>query len=383
MALNKISNDLSKPEKTEFSTNSIKSTIHDGFGTVKTDAITKKNQKKLHSQCEAFQVKLGLRETDVVKRSINNNYQCLMDKKQLENKLLEMNSYIRLQNLAKLKDSNSVSPDIYYLGPLLQAYGSSLNTKMIPTETGVYLEHFSQGALGLLHIVNKIAKFVSPKYLEGFSNFPVIPLASDKKSTLLFDLDETLAHCSLSNKHSEVSENCGVVVSIRPHAYEVLKDLKQYFEIGLFTSSNKSYADTVVSHFDPHDELFDFRLYKDCCLDIGDSISIKDIRVLRGREIKNIFLVDNNLYCYGLQLTQGIPIVPFMGDASDTELLKLQCYLKILAKSVEPSIFNTKYFGHDILLQQISDSLNNLPNLMLERILEVALGMNKQLRNST
>lgn len=311
------------------------------------------------------------------RKSVSSNYHNLMDKDYIGNQLNMINNHIRLQSFVKLKDSQTVSMDMYYLGPLLHAYGTSWNTKMIPPETGIYLEHFSHGALGLLHIIPKINSFMS-----SATNLPVEKLILPKrkeglKLTVLFDLDETLAHCKMTEKEGEERES-EVEVSIRPYTYQVLKDLKTVFEVGLFTSSAKSYADTVISRFDPKDEIFDFRLYKTNCADIGDHIFVKDLSIIPERSQDTVLIVDNNFYCYALQLTQGIPIIPFTGDPSDTELLKLSFYLKFLSNCAEPASFNTRYFGHDILLQQIKDSLTNLPSLMLERILEVALGMNSQ-----
>lgn len=325
---------------------------------------------------ESYKKAQGTRATDGYRKSVSDKYHSLMDKDYLGSQLNMLNSHLRLQSLVKLKDSQMVSIDMYYLGPLLHAYGSSWNTKMIPPETGIYLEHFSNGALGLLHIIPKINTVASSPHYK-IPDHVELPPKKSKKLTILFDLDETLAHCKMADKEGEERES-EVEVSIRPYTYQVLKDLKTLFEIGLFTSSAKSYADTVISRFDPRDELFDFRLYKDSCSDIGDGVYVKDLRALPGRPPDSIFLVDNNFYCYALQLTQGIPIIPFVGDSSDTELLKLSFYLKFLANCDEPFSFNTRYFGHDILLQQIKDSLTNLPNLMLERILEVALGMNSQ-----
>ena len=245
---------------------------------------------------------------------------------------------------------------------------------MIPPETKVYMEHFSHGALGLLHIIPKINEYSSTIGSQNPKQIASLGERKHHRLTILFDLDETLAHSRMADKEEEgrVSE---VEVHIRPYTYQVLKDLKSQFELGLYTSSAKSYAETVINRFDPKGELFDFKMFKDDCADIEDGVYLKILEWFLARLIATMFMVDNNFYCYSLQLTQGIPIIPFYGDPSDTELLKLSFYLKFLYNCQDPAAFNTRYFGHDILLQQIKDSLTNLPNLMLERILEVALGM--------
>lgn len=327
---------------------------------------------KRKSSLDCFKlVSTPVKNSDKSKTNFQSKYLNLMDLKSLGNKILEMNNNLKLRNLVKIKDSQIVSPELYYLGPLLHAYGTSLNSKTVPPEIRAYLEHFSLGALGLLHIINKLGKFMKTSHLEGL--FKDIPGKTEEKITLLFDLDETLAHCKLQNEGDESSSEVEII--IRPYAEKVLKSLKKNFELGLFTSSSQNYADMVLKRLDPKNEIFSFRFYKESCVDIGDGISIKDLRVIQQRKVSSVFLVDNNPYCYGLQLTQGIPIIPFFGNPTDTELLKLEIYLSLLAGRKDSASFNTKYFGHDILLNQIKDNLNNLPGLMLERILEVANGM--------
>lgn len=57
---------------------------------------------------------------------------------------------------------------------------------------------------------------------------------------------------------------------------------------------------------------------------------MKDLRVIRNRLVQDIILVDNAVYSFGFQLSNGIPILPFYNDPSDTELLQLVHYLRTL-----------------------------------------------------
>jgi CTD small phosphatase-like protein 2 len=36
---------------------------------------------------------------------------------------------------------------------------------------------------------------------------------------------------------------------------------------------------------------------------------IKDLRIIENRELKDIIIVDNLVYSFGLQLTNGIPVL--------------------------------------------------------------------------
>lgn len=57
--------------------------------------------------------------------------------------------------------------------------------------------------------------------------------------------------------------------------------------------------------------------------------------------MKDILIVDNSLYCFGYQIANGIPILPFYDDEDDEELLDLNNFLvdlkeeKDIVKDVE------------------------------------------------
>lgn len=54
---------------------------------------------------------------------------------------------------------------------------------------------------------------------------------------------------------------------------------------------------------------------------------VKDLRVLDNFDPLNMVLVDNCCMSYVLQPQNGIPIIPFVDDAGDEELLKLESFL--------------------------------------------------------
>ena len=53
---------------------------------------------------------------------------------------------------------------------------------------------------------------------------------------------------------------------------------------------------------------------------------VKDLRVLN-RDLKNVILVDDCIASFANNINNGVPILPFMGDAKDKELLKLLDFL--------------------------------------------------------
>jgi CTD small phosphatase-like protein 2 len=44
-------------------------------------------------------------------------------------------------------------------------------------------------------------------------------------------------------------------LNIRPFAMEFLAKMSNIFEIIIFTASEKSYADSILDHLDPHSKL--------------------------------------------------------------------------------------------------------------------------------
>ena len=59
---------------------------------------------------------------------------------------------------------------------------------------------------------------------------------------------------------------------------------------------------------------------------------IKDLRIIANRDIENMLIIDNCVGGFANQLKNGIPILPFVGDQKDQELLLLKEYILNLAK---------------------------------------------------
>ena len=98
----------------------------------------------------------------------------------------------------------------------------------------------------------------------------------------------------------------------------------------VFTVSHKWYADVILNHIDPENKYFQHRLYRDHCIKTTDNVYVKDLRVLRNRDLKETILVDNAVYSFGAQLSNGIPITPFKDDLEDQEFLSLINFIKYL-----------------------------------------------------
>lgn len=139
--------------------------------------------------------------------------------------------------------------------------------------------------------------------------------------TLVLDLDETLVHCSISpfEGYDEILE-C-IYISYRPFLIDFLERVSQYFEVVVFTASEKEYATMVLDRIDPERKYIHHRLFRDSCLPISGNY-IKDLNVL-GRDIDKTIIIDNSIIAFSLNIDNGIPIHSFTGDKQDTELHKL------------------------------------------------------------
>jgi CTD small phosphatase-like protein 2 len=67
----------------------------------------------------------------------------------------------------------------------------------------------------------------------------------------------------------------------------------------VFTASHQSYADVVLDYLDPNRELIEYRLYRDSCIKTEEGVYIKDLRIIKNRNLKDVVIVDNAVYSFG------------------------------------------------------------------------------------
>lgn len=181
----------------------------------------------------------------------------------------------------------------------------------------------------------------------------------------MFDLDETLAHCSVQNVHLFDRKiilafangmNISVGVNVRPHAISCLTALKKDFELIVFTASHRSYADRVIDILDPTHTLFSHRLFRDSCIQTTNGLYIKDLRIF-DRDLSKVILVDNSILSFSFQLDNGVPIIPFIDNRTDSILPKLTEYLLSLSNAEDYRECNLNKFGlrylYDVNIQNL------------------------------
>lgn len=191
---------------------------------------------------------------------------------------------------------------------------------------------------------------------------------SDPPFTLVLDLDETLVHSSLAYVNNygnleipdvyDLSFKCtdqGVVydvyVRFRPHMLQFLQTVCKYFEVVVYTASTSSYAEALLNLIDTDKTLIKYRLYRDSCLFVNGNY-IKDLTGI-GRDMSKTIIIDNCINAFGYHLDNGLPIISWFDDDSDTELCSVIPFLEILLslKDVRPTI--REVFRHQERVDQV------------------------------
>ena len=196
-------------------------------------------------------------------------------------------------------------------------------------------------------------------------NFP--PEENNKKIAL-FDLDETLVHCTGEiNKGNKKYQNIVEVtlpsnktvkigVNIRPFWKETLDLIKDKYHIVIFTASHQSYADAVLNFMDPEKKYSKYRLYRNNCVlnDVdGVKFYVKDLGIFdQYYNLKDIILIDNSVLSFAYHLDNGIPIVPYYDADEDGELEILGYYLLSIYEYDDLRKANQKHIRIEYFLDQ-------------------------------
>ena len=250
----------------------------------------------------------------------------------------------------------------------------------------------------LFHI-KKIKKYFlsnsSQSQIQSKNNFE--NFFEKNKKILILDLDETLVHADFfeeleenniqKNKYDAIisfytSENqsnannnnnndntdnnttddeskddsCEKVLNkvgifLRPKVKEFLEEISKYFLIGIFTASIPEYADAVINYLDPEEKYIKFKLYRNDCINVQDLVRVKDLKIFGEENLDRIVLLDNNIYSFSNQLSNGILINSFFDDENDDELSNVRKYLiEYIFPCDDVRKVNEQFFGFETIL---------------------------------
>lgn len=153
------------------------------------------------------------------------------------------------------------------------------------------------------------------------------------RKTLILDLDGTLVYSSFkpfsvkgsdfsikyqigNNKHKFTS-----YVLKRPGLDNFLNYIKEKFEVAIFTSSLKEYADAVIDAIAPWIPS-SHRFYRNHCKQLKGTF-IKDLSKFN-RPIESIILIDDSFLALSMNRSNVITISAWFGEANDKELDKME-----------------------------------------------------------
>lgn len=157
-----------------------------------------------------------------------------------------------------------------------------------------------------------------------------------KKKLLILDLDETLIHTDFDykfQKHDvylklimEDSMESILPINIRPYLKEFLEFTSTHFEIAVFTASCKEYAEMLAKHLDPDKKYFKYVFSRESCV-IYKKLYLKFIEIFNVHP-KNCIIVDNSLFSFAYNLSNGILVTSFYDEKDDEDLLSLKEFLE-------------------------------------------------------
>lgn len=189
-----------------------------------------------------------------------------------------------------------------------------------------------------------------------------------KKKLAVFDLDETLVHCTGQIRPNSpkdyqyavevmlpTNKKVQIGINIRPNWKKALDMIKKDYNIVLYTASHQSYTDAVLNLLDPKKEYFEYRLFRNNCLPVQISkgnFYIKDLSIFKNVNIKDIVIIDNSVLSFAYHLSNGIPIVPYYDAEKDNEMLILAYYLISIASVNDLRKANDEHIKINNFLEQ-------------------------------
>ena len=192
--------------------------------------------------------------------------------------------------------------------------------------------------------------------INGFVPIPYLKNKSNKKYTLVLDLDETLIHFKV-----HPNDDSSGTLQFRPFLSEFLSAVKNLYELVIFTAATQDYADPIINAIEQKGIKFDHRLYRIHTILINNDF-VKDLSRL-GRNLSQIIIVDNMEQNYKLQPDNGITIRPFWGkDINDMALFDLISILTQIVKRNLDVREGIKIFKEEIISKVTSNIFRRVQN---------------------
>jgi CTD nuclear envelope phosphatase 1 len=147
--------------------------------------------------------------------------------------------------------------------------------------------------------------------------------AAKKEKTLVIDLDGLLLHSSLHppKRYDFLVEYhvdgavCTHFIQLRPHTKRFLEMVNKWYTVYLYSASDEQYVSMIAEQLESRKKFFAGKLYRNDC-DFINNTYVKDFRKIT-LDVRGLVVLDAGSVAYSNKL----PMVPYLGDVPDDELL--------------------------------------------------------------
>ena len=225
----------------------------------------------------------------------NNNYQNIQFIPNYENNYSHNTSPIYYSNMLKkdFNNQNEINEYNFKTPQFINNYdinSITINPKIkndkITFRNENYDDYYNNNNKNIGCINLTLAK--SNKKIKNFNrtnyaniNTPLIPFSPDKPYTLVINLDDILVFVPKGTN----------TIYLRPGLREFLDNISQYYELIVFSSGIKDYAEQIINFIEIDEKYFDYRLYRQNNNYFNEK-NYKDIKKL-GRDLKKTIIIDN------------------------------------------------------------------------------------------
>ena len=252
-------------------------------------------------------------------------------------KISNINNSSNIITVNKTRSYNNINSNVY-------------NNKLKKNRTNINLGNFSpykKNALEQLSnkFENRVYKktTMSPIRTENKETIkieiPYIRTPSNKKYTLVIDLNKTLAYYN-----KDVQE----IVYLRKDLFSFLSMIKPYYELIAFSCEPNEITEKIIEEIEAHKIYFDYKLYREHSI-LYENTLVKDISLI-GRNASKIIIVDDDENCFKLNKENGIKISSYNGNNDkDNALFELKKILILIHKKNYDDVrVAIKDFSNDI-----------------------------------
>lgn len=186
------------------------------------------------------------------------------------------------------------------------------------------------------------------------------------RKLLVLDLDETLVHASEYGLERPADFRIfGYHVYERPHLAPFVAWALAHFDVGIWTSSGRRYAEPVVSRIFPPDSLRFLWSGERCTMardrNTGEYRDLKCLKKLKrlGYPLETMLAVDDSPWKHARNYGNLIVIDEYNGELHDAELPRLAAYLDALrqapnVRAIEKRRWRTHFADHDDVLGNVN-----------------------------